>query len=145
MPVIAVVHGAVLGAAIEISRSAISRRHARRGIRHAGSVARHRGRDATPAAVIGKRLAKDLMFTGRRLTAEEARQAGFVSRISEKEKLEDLLEEIGKTIVAAPPAAMRLAKRCIDQGVERDPQGALEVEMEAIDEQLASGVWMGKE
>jgi hypothetical protein len=29
--------------------------------------------------------------------------------------------------------------------VERDPRGALEVELAAIDEQLASGVWMGKE
>ena len=31
--------------------------------------------------ILGKRLSKDLMFTGRDLTAEEARQAGFVSRI----------------------------------------------------------------
>ena len=39
---------------------------------------------------------------------------------------------------------MRLAKRCIDRGVELDPQGALALELEAIDEQLASGQWMGK-
>jgi hypothetical protein len=28
--------------------------------------------------------------------------------------------------------------------VELDPQGALELELQAIDEQLASGQWMGK-
>jgi enoyl-CoA hydratase len=85
------------------------------------------------------------MFTGRRLTAEEALVAGFVSRIVPSTSLDDAIFEIAKIIVAAPVAAMRLAKRCIDQGVERDPQGALELELAAIDEQLASGVWMGKE
>jgi enoyl-CoA hydratase len=85
------------------------------------------------------------MFTGRRLTAEEAQAAGFVSRIIPAEILDQEILEIGKAVAAAPAQAMRLAKRCIDQGVERDPQGALEVEIAAIDEQLASGVWMGKE
>ena len=33
------------------------------------------------ARVLGKRLAKDLMFTGRKLSAEEARIAGLVTRI----------------------------------------------------------------
>ena len=40
---------------------------------------------------------------------------------------------------------MRLAKRCIDRGVELDPQGALRgSRSQAIEEQLASGQWMGK-
>jgi enoyl-CoA hydratase len=93
--------------------------------------------------VLGKRLAKDLMFTGRALTAEEARRAGFVARVVsdlEKEK-----QEIAASIVKASPLAMRLAKRCIDRGVELDPAGARQIEIEAIEEQLASGQWMGKE
>jgi hypothetical protein len=39
---------------------------------------------------------------------------------------------------------MRLAKQCIDRGVELDPQGALGVELMAIEEQIASGKGMGK-
>jgi enoyl-CoA hydratase len=39
---------------------------------------------------------------------------------------------------------LELAKRCIDQGVELDPQGALATEIAAIEAQLASGSWMGK-
>jgi enoyl-CoA hydratase len=31
--------------------------------------------------ILGKRLAKDMMFTGRVLSAEEAREAGLVSRL----------------------------------------------------------------
>jgi hypothetical protein len=40
--------------------------------------------------------------------------------------------------------ALKLAKRTIDRGVELDPQGALQAEIEAIEQQLASGQWMGK-
>ena len=51
--------------------------------------------------------------------------------------------EIAEAIVKAAPLAMRLAKRAIDRGVELDPKGAKQVEIEAIDDQLASGKWMG--
>jgi predicted Rossmann-fold nucleotide-binding protein len=40
--------------------------------------------------------------------------------------------------------AMKLAKRAIDRGIETDPKGARQAEIEAIEEQLASGQWMGK-
>jgi enoyl-CoA hydratase len=94
--------------------------------------------------VLGKRLAKDLMFTGRRLTAEEARAAGFVSRVVEQAKLEHELANIAQAVLGASPEVVRLAKECIDRGVELDPQGALGLELAAIEEQLASGKWMGK-
>ncbi|MGH8741891.1 MAG: enoyl-CoA hydratase/isomerase family protein, partial [Burkholderiales bacterium] len=92
--------------------------------------------------VLGKRLAKDLMLTGRRLGAEQARAAGLVSRVVED--LEAEIHQIAEAILAAPVEAIRLAKQCIDRGVELDPRGALEVELAAIEQQLASGKWMGK-
>jgi enoyl-CoA hydratase len=51
---------------------------------------------------------------------------------------------IGEAILKASPLAMKLAKRTIDRGIELDPQGALQAEIEAIEEQLAAGPWMGK-
>ena len=143
MPAIAVVQGAALGSGVEIAAACdfiVATPDAVFGTPEAqrGTV----GATQRLPRVLGKRLAKDIMFTGRRLTAEEARSAGFVSRISQD--VEKEIAEISKSILAAPPAAMRLAKRCIDRGVELDPQGALALELEAIDEQLASGQWMGK-
>jgi enoyl-CoA hydratase len=90
--------------------------------------------------ILGKRLAKDLMFTGRALTAEEAREAGLVSRVVAPDALEGVLAEITATIVKAPPHALRIAKRCVDQGLELDPRGALATELLAIEEILA-GDW----
>ena len=91
--------------------------------------------------MLGKRLAKDMMFTGRKLTAEEAKIAGLVTRIVQPDKLDAALAEIAQTIGKASAAGLRQAKRCIDQGFELDPRGALAVELLAIEENLAQEDW----
>jgi enoyl-CoA hydratase len=85
-----------------------------------------------------------MMFTGRWLTADEARAAGLVARIGESADLEKMLAEIAAAIAQAPAPAIALAKRCIDRGMDTDRKGALAVEIAAIDEQLAAGTWLGK-
>jgi len=146
MPVVALVHGAALGSGVEIAACCdfiVATPEAVFGTPEVlrGTV----GATQRLPRVIGKRLAKDLMFTGRRMSAQEALVAGFVSRVVENEKLDEVLNQIRKTIVDASPAALRLAKRCIDGGVELDPEGALGLELVAIEEQLASGEWLGKQ
>ena len=145
MPAIAVVHGPAIGSGVEIAgacdfivatpEAVFSTPEAIRGT--VGATQRL-------PRVLGKRLAKDLMFTGRRLSAAEAQAAGFVSRIVPADRLEAEVAEISKTILGASPAAMRLAKQCIDRGLELDPRGALGVELMAIEEQLASGTGLDK-
>jgi enoyl-CoA hydratase len=144
-PVIAVVQGAAMGAGVEICSICdfvVATPQAFFGTPEAqrGTI----GATQRLPRIIGRQLAKDMMFTGRRLTAEEARAAGFVSRLIEPSHLEETLLEIAKAIAQAPPAAIALAKRCIDRGMETDRKGALAVEIAAIDEQLASGIWLGK-
>jgi enoyl-CoA hydratase len=142
MPVIAVVHGAALGSGAEIAASCDF------------IVATPEATFATPEAmwgtvgatqrlprVLGKRLAKDLMFTGRKLGAEEARAAGLVTRIVAADQLEAALAELAQTIAKASPAGLRQAKRAIDQGSELDPRGALAVELLMVEENLQQGGW----
>lgn len=145
MPVVAVVEGPVVGSGCEIAAACdfiVATPAASFRIPEAirGTV----GATQRLPRILGKRLAKDMMFTGRTLGAEEAERHGLVARLIAPEKLETVLAEIAKTIVEAPPQSLRLAKRCIDRGVELDPQGALETEIAAIEEQLASGAWLGK-
>ena len=143
MPCIALVHGAVIGSGVEIAAAcdfivATPGTTFRTPEAQRGTV----GATQRLPRILGKRLAKDLMFTGRALTAEEARTAGLVARV-----VEDLHQEatlIGEAILKAPPLALKLAKRTIDRGLELDPAGALQAEIEAIDQQLAAGQWMGK-
>jgi len=145
MPAIAIVHGAALGSGVEIAAACdfiVATPDAVFGTPEVlrGTV----GATQRLPRVLGKRLAKDLMFTGRRLTAEEARAAGFVSRVVQPADLENTLKDIEEVIVKASPEAMRYAKQCIDRGVELDPCGALGLELMAIEDQLASGTWLGK-
>ena len=143
MPCVALVHGAAIGSGVEIAAAcdfivATADATFRTPEAQRGTV----GATQRLPRVLGKRLAKDLMFTGRVLTAQEALHAGFVARVVadlEKEK-----SAIATSVATASPLAMKLAKRCIDRGVELDPRGARDAEIEAIEEQFASGKWMGK-
>lgn len=145
MPAVAVVNGAAVGSGVEIAGACDF------------IVATPQAWFATPEAirgtvgatqrlprVLGARLAKDLMFTGRRLPAEEALRHGFVSRIVPAVELEKELAVIAKTICDAPPKALRFAKRCVDQAEEAARAAALQVEIDAIEAQLKQGGGLGK-
>lgn len=142
MPTIAVVEGPAIGSGCEIAAACDL------------IIATDAASFATPEAlwgtigatqrlprILGKRLAKDMMFTGRRLSADEARAAGLVARVVPAERLDEIIAEIATTIRKAPPAALRQAKCCIDQGAELDPRGALATELMAIEENLAADTW----
>jgi enoyl-CoA hydratase len=142
MPAIAVVEGPAVGSGVEIAAACdfiIATPAATFRTPEAlwGTV----GATQRLPRIIGKRLAKDLMFTGRALSAEEAREAGLVARVVAPEALAACLTEITTTILKVPPAAMALAKRCVDEGLERDPRGALATEILAIEESLAAAEW----
>jgi len=144
-PVVAAVHGAAMGAGVEICTICdivVATPEAFFGTPEAqrGTI----GATQRLGKIIGKHLAKDMMFTGRRLTAEEARDAGLVARVVPRNQLDAELDEIAKSIVAAPVMAIRQAKHCINRAMELDAKGALAVEIAAIDEQLAAGTWLGK-
>ena len=143
MPCIALVHGTAIGSGVEIAAAcdfivATPDATFRTPEAQRGTV----GATQRLPRILGKRLAKDLMFTGRALTASEAQTAGFVARVVAD--LDAAKAEIAASILKAPTLAMRLGKRAIDRGIELDQKGAREAEIEAIEEQLASGQWMGK-
>lgn len=145
MPVVAVVEGAAVGSGCEIAAACdfiIATPAA--SFRTPEAIRGTVGATQRLARVLGKRLAKDMMYTGRTLSAGEALAHGLVSRLVAPEDLEATVASIVKAITEAPPQSLRLAKRTIDRGVELDPEGALAAEIEAIEEQLASGQWMGK-
>jgi enoyl-CoA hydratase len=145
MPAVAVVAGPAVGSGCEIAGACDF------------IVATHEASFRTPEAirgtigatqrlprVLGKRLAKDLMFTGRTLGAEEALRHGLVTRLVDAADLEVAVAEVVRAVTAAPKGTLAIAKRVIDRGVELDPAGALQAEVEAIEAQLATGQWMGK-
>jgi enoyl-CoA hydratase len=145
MPSVAVVHGAAIGSGTEIAASCDF------------VVATPQATFQTPEAiwgtvgatqrlprVLGKRLAKDMMFTGRKLTAQDAKIAGLVTRIVEPDALDAELAELTQTVMKASPVGLRQAKRCINEGSELDPRGAFATEILAIEENLAQDAWRSR-
>ncbi|MEJ0067525.1 MAG: enoyl-CoA hydratase-related protein [Pseudomonadota bacterium] len=103
--------------------------------------ARHRGRDSTPARIVGKALAKELLFTGRVVKADEAVRIGLANRAVSPAELGGVVDDMARAIAAAPPLAIQLVKRCIDRGVETDLASGIKIEREAIEQALAGEEW----
>ena len=142
MPVIAVLEGPAVGSGCEIAAAcdfivATEAASFRTPEALWGTV----GATQRLPRILGKRLSKDMMFTGRTLSAAEACAAGLVSRLVTPAELEATVQQIVATIAKAPPAALRLAKACVDRGLELDPKGALATELLAIEENLARNNW----
>jgi enoyl-CoA hydratase len=93
--------------------------------------------------MVGKRLAKELLYTGRLVEASEALRIGLINQLLEQDALPAAALALAQRIAAAPPLAMQLTKRCLDQGMDRDRAGALAIEQQAIAENLAGSDWQG--
>jgi enoyl-CoA hydratase/carnithine racemase len=67
---------------------------------------------------LGPRLAKEILFTGRAVTAQEARQAGMVNRVVPLDELESATTELARQIARMDPFALRQAKRAVNQTLD---------------------------
>jgi enoyl-CoA hydratase len=65
--------------------------------------------------VLGPRLAKEMLFTGDRITAERAQAAGMVSRVVSRADLETTALDLAARIAAMPAFGLALAKRAVNQ------------------------------
>jgi enoyl-CoA hydratase/carnithine racemase len=81
--------------------------------------------------VVGGPLAKELIFTGRRLTADEAKAAGLVNHLVPAGQARVRAREIADRIARNGPVAVRQAKKAIAYGAETDLDTAMILAIEA--------------
>ena len=81
--------------------------------------------------LVGPARAKDLIFTGRQVPADEALRIGLVDRVVPREDVLDAALELAGTLAAGPSQALALAKRAVDEGLgsDRTAGSALEREL----------------
>ena len=65
--------------------------------------------------VVGPSVAKDIMFSARRLHADEALRVGLVNRVVAPEELEAVTVEYAETLAANAPLSIRASKFFINQ------------------------------
>lgn len=64
---------------------------------------------------MGMRQAKDLLFTGRRMSAKEGFDIGMVNRLVSRGELEAKTLELAQQVAKAPPFAMKVLKRSLNR------------------------------
>jgi enoyl-CoA hydratase/carnithine racemase len=78
--------------------------------------------------LVGPAKAKDLVFSGRFVGAEEALRIGLADRVVPDGEVYETARKIAGRYTAAAPLALRAAKQAIDEGLERDLDAGLEIE-----------------
>jgi enoyl-CoA hydratase len=77
-------------------------------------------------------LAREIIYSGRNVTAEEALRIGLVNKVLPPEALLDESRAIMKTIVSKPAHSLRYAKTSINRGLDTDLYKAIQLELELV-------------
>ena len=143
-PLIAAVHGFVLGSGMEIALCCdirIASEDARFGLPEVAlGIIPAAGATQTLPRAIGRGRALEMLLTNRWLSGEEALQYGLVNRVVPKDKLLETAKEMAKKIASYNPMAVRNAKQAVVRGLDLPLAEGLELEKRLASElRLATG------
>jgi len=131
-PVIAAVTGYALGGGFELALTADFRvlgERAKVGVPEITlGVIPGAGGTQRLTRLVGPAKAKDLVFTGRHVEAQEALAMGIADRVVPDAEVYETALEMARSYANGPAVALRTAKQAIDDGLEMDLDSALRLE-----------------
>ena len=132
IPVIAAVNGFALGGGCELAMSCdirIASSKAKFGQPEVGLgiIPGFSGTYRLPK-LIGQGYAKEMIYTGKVVRAEEALRIGLVNAVYDPEELMDKAMEMAQMMLKNAPVAISLAKQSINEGYDLDADGAIGLE-----------------
>ncbi len=135
-PVIAAVNGFALGSGCELAMACdirIASEKAKFGQPEVklGLIPGHAGTQRL-ARLVGVGKAKELIFTGDMIDAQEALRIGLVNRVVSAEALIEEAKGLAMKIIEVSPTAVRIAKTVINRGVDANLTTANSYETEAF-------------
>lgn len=123
-PTIAAIDGYAFGGGLEISLACdlrVATPDATIGLPEVGlGIIPGGGGTQRLAHVAGAGVAKDLIFTGRAVDAEEAAALGILNRVYDADAFDESVAELAQTIASNAPVALRLAKQSINRGLDAE-------------------------
>ncbi|MBI4287038.1 MAG: enoyl-CoA hydratase [Chloroflexi bacterium] len=132
-PVIAAINGMALAGGLELTLTCdivYAAADAKIGDQHAnfGLVAGAGGSQRLPR-IIGMRRAKELLYTGDWISAQEAERIGLVNKVVPADKLDAEVMALAKKLVGHSPMATRTVKTLVNRGMQMELPDGLELEM----------------
>jgi enoyl-CoA hydratase len=133
-PTIAAINGYALGGGCELALCCdirLASADASMGLPEVtrGLIAGSGGTQRLPR-LIGAGLAKELIFTGKRISAAEAEKIGLVNHVYPAEELMKNATELAATVSENAPMGVMLSKAAVDRGLEMDLSSSLSYESE---------------
>lgn len=131
-PVIAAISGSTFGGGLEMALCCdlrVAAENAKLGLTETklGAIPGAGGTQRLPR-LIGPALAKQLIFTGKHITADEAYRIGLVNAVVPTEECLDKAVELARDISEKAPLAVQAAKSCINTGLQVDLESGLNYE-----------------
>jgi enoyl-CoA hydratase len=131
-PLIAALHGYVLGSGIEIALCCdirLASEDAQFGLPEPGlGIIPAAGGSQTLPRVIGAAKALEVLLSGRWLKADEAKQLRLVNRVVPRKELIAEAEKLAKKLASLDPVAVASAKQAITRGLDLSLEQGLRLE-----------------
>lgn len=142
IPVIAAVNGFALGGGLELALSCdfiYASDNAKFGLPEItlGLIPGFGGTQRL-ARIVGKNMAKEMIFTGKMITAAEALDLGIVNQVVPADQLMETVRKTAGAIAAKGRVSLCMAKQTVNKGMDVDLATACQMEIDAFGLCLAS-------
>lgn len=130
IPVIAAVNGYALGAGCDITLACDFRIASENAVFgetfiDVGFIPGDGGAYFLPR-IVGETIAKEMIFTGKKVEAKEAKEIGLVERVTSPEDLLDITMEKAEALASGPTVAIGRAKKLVNESYDVDLDIAFE-------------------
>lgn len=141
-PTIAAVNGFALGGGAELAMACdirIANEYSKFGQPEVGlGIIPGFGGTQRLSRLVGLGKAKELIYTGKTIKADEAKDIGLVNEVVAADELIDAAIELAKLMLKQAPLAVKASKRAINRGYEMDLAHGLEMEAEMFGIQFST-------
>lgn len=155
-PVIAAVNGFALGGGCEIALASdirLASEKAKFGQPEVGlGITPGFGGTQRLPRLVGEGIAKELIYTGDMIDAQEAYRIGLVNHVYPAESLMDEAKKLALRIASRAPIAVRLSKVAIKKGMQADIHTAMAIEADLFgmcfsteDQKIGMAAFLNKE
>ena len=135
-PVIAAINGYALGGGLEMAMACdlrIASENARLGQTelNVGLIPGWGGTQRLPR-LVGRAMAKELIFTAKMIDAKTAKQLGLLNEVVPPDELKSAVKKFAAELLTKPPVGLQLAKQLINSSIETDLTKGLVQEAQAF-------------